>query len=98
MLLRHSAVRSLVSAMSTSKICPGVVLRYGYLDHLMSFKERVLHASHFCDLYWSCASTEIISEAPFLDFLIFNSKTKGAGRTRGRQIFPKNPSPKKGPK
>ena len=44
--------------------------RYGHSDHLMSFK-GVFHASHFCDLYRSCASTEIISKAPFFDFQIF---------------------------
>ena len=44
------------------------LLRHGNSDHLMSFKERVFHASHFCDLYRSCAGTDIISEAPFLDF------------------------------
>ena len=45
--------------------------RHGKSDHLMYFKERVFDTFHFCDLYRSCAGTEIISEAPFFDFLIF---------------------------
>ena len=44
--------------------------RHGNSNHLMSFKQGVFCATHFCDL-WSCAGTEIISEAPFFDFLIF---------------------------
>ena len=39
---------------------------HGNSDHLMSFKERVFHTSHFCALYRSCAGTEMISEAPFI--------------------------------
>ena len=45
--------------------------RHGNADHLMSFqRERVSQASHFCRSCRSCAGTEIISEAPFFDFLI----------------------------
>ena len=50
--------------------------RHGNSDPLMSFKERVFHASHFCDLYRSCDGTQIISEAPFFGCNFFNYSWK----------------------
>ena len=43
-------------------------------DHLLSFKERVFHASHFCDLCRSCAASRkqfLRLHFRFSDFLIF---------------------------
>ena len=44
---------------------------HGNSDHLMSFKERFFHFSFLWFVPGLCRVTEIISEAPFFDFLIF---------------------------
>ena len=67
--------------------------RHGNSDHLMSFQDRVFCASLFCDLCQSCACTEIISEAPFFDFLISDFLMSEAGakkRPKRRKSGPPN--------